>query len=179
MWPHGCRILHQIGCLDALKDAAIPITEFLCRGPNSKLIQDSGLYRARRGESEFFSFSFSAWHLSPLTSAHSHGIGFFPIERRQFLQILYDGLPDKSFIKTNCRVEDVKQDSKGVEVRLTNGTVEYGDMVLGVDGVHSHIRSIMWEHATRSVPGMIKAKREDMYVLRDPSCLIALRGVRP
>lgn len=51
------------------------------------------------------------------------------IERRQFLQELYDNLPDKSYIKTGCPVYNVKQDENGVEVVLENGQVEKGDLV--------------------------------------------------
>ncbi|RFU78064.1 fad binding domain-containing [Trichoderma arundinaceum] len=119
MWPHGLRILHQLGYLPAIRKAAAHY----------------------------------------LTIA-SHGIGFFPLERRTFLEILYDGLPDKSFIKTNAGVQDVEQFPDRVEITLTDGTVEVGDMILGCDGVHSHMRTLMWQHAGKTSPGLIPNKEK-------------------
>jgi 2-polyprenyl-6-methoxyphenol hydroxylase-like FAD-dependent oxidoreductase len=82
------------------------------------------------------------------------------LERRNLLQILYDGLPDKSFIRTESIIEDVKQFPDRVEVCLADGTVETGDMVLGCDGVHSLMRSFMWDHATKTSPGLIQVKEK-------------------
>ncbi|KAL7783646.1 hypothetical protein V8C37DRAFT_413647 [Trichoderma ceciliae] len=118
MWPHGLRILHQLGYLPAIQNAAKSLTMV------------------------------------------SHGIGFFPLERRNFLEILYNGLPDKSFVRTNASVEDIEQFPDRVEVRLKDGTVEVGDMILGCDGVHSHMRTLMWQHAGKTSPGLIPNKEK-------------------
>ncbi|KAH8197653.1 hypothetical protein TruAng_008197 [Truncatella angustata] len=139
MWPHGLRILNQLGCLDAVKEAAVPVSRFMSRAPNGRLIHDNLLYT----------------HVE-----QNHGIGFYPLERQRFLQILYDGLPDKSFVKTECTVEDVAQFPDRVEVKLSTGEVETGDMVLGCDGVHSLVRNIMWDHATKTSPGLIQTKEK-------------------
>ena len=90
----------------------------------------------------------------------SLGSGLLFIERRQFLQDLYDTLPDKYYIKTNSGVEDVIEDENGVEVRLSNGEVERGDLVLGCDGVYSPVRTIMWDHANRATPGLITTQEK-------------------
>ncbi|KAI0017756.1 FAD binding domain protein [Xylariomycetidae sp. FL0641] len=139
MWPHAMRILHQLGYEEALTAASIPIRNFLCRDPTGRLIHDNALYELVE---------------------KNHGTGFFPFERQQFLQLLYDGLPDKSYIRTSARVEDIVQHRDGVEVKLSDGSIESGDMVLGCDGVHSSTRSIMWDHATRSSPGLIQVKEK-------------------
>lgn len=139
MWPHGLRILNQLGCLDAVKEAAVPVSRFMSRDPSGRLIHDNLLYT----------------HVE-----QNHGIGFYPLERQRFLQILYDGLPDKSFVKTGCAVEDVAQFPDRVEVKLSNGEVETGDMVLGCDGVHSLVRQVMWDHATKTSPGLIQTKEK-------------------
>lgn len=44
LWPHGLRILHQLGYLDAIKRAATPVKRFQCRAPNGRLIHDNALY---------------------------------------------------------------------------------------------------------------------------------------
>lgn len=98
----------------------------------------------------------------------SHGIGFYPLERQNFLQILYDGLPDKSFIRTNAGVEDVAQFADRVEVKLKDGSVEVGDMVLGCDGVHSHMRTLMWQHAGKTSPGLIPNTEKTCMLIHHP-----------
>ncbi|KAL7942026.1 FAD binding domain protein [Trichoderma barbatum] len=139
MWPHGLRVLHQLGYLPAILNAAVPISRFCSRDPSGRLIHDNLLYT----------------HVE-----ENHGIGFFPLERQTFLKILYDGLPDKSLIRTNAGVEDVVQFADRVEVKLKDGTVEVGDMVLGCDGVHSHMRTLMWQHAGKTSPGLIPNKEK-------------------
>ena len=69
-------------------------------------------------------------------------------------------MPDKSFVKTNSRIDDIIQSEDGVTVHLTNGDVETGDMVLGCDGIYSDVRKFMWEHAAKMSPGLITAKEK-------------------
>lgn len=82
------------------------------------------------------------------------------LERRQLLQTLYDYLPDKNRLRVGCEVKTIKQDKDGVEVILADGTVEKGDIVLGADGVRSPVRSMMWEHANKTIPGLITAEEK-------------------
>ncbi|KKK22258.1 hypothetical protein P175DRAFT_0477239 [Aspergillus ochraceoroseus IBT 24754] len=128
IYPHGARILSQMGCLDAARAACHPCDRFITRGPDGKVWSNSRFFRNVRD---------------------NHGHDILLLERRQFLQILYDGLPDKSFLRLGCRVRDVTEDSDGVEVVLDDGTVERGDLVLGCDGVHSLVRQRMWELANQ------------------------------
>ncbi|KAJ5788014.1 FAD/NAD(P)-binding domain-containing protein [Penicillium paradoxum] len=151
MWPHGMRILSQIGCLDAIKLASVPYTRVLNCAPDGSLMQDSSLL-----------------HIVE----ENHGIGTYPLERRKFLQILYDALPDKSFIVTQAEVTDVLEFPDKVEVHLANGTVQTGDLVLGCDGVHSLIRSIMWDHADKKSPGLIKAEEQTSLETRYKTLLV-------
>jgi 2-polyprenyl-6-methoxyphenol hydroxylase-like FAD-dependent oxidoreductase len=46
------------------------------------------------------------------------------MERREFLQTLYDGLPDHSRILFNKKVSSIKEDASGVDVTLTDGITE-------------------------------------------------------
>lgn len=79
-------------------------------------------------------------------------------ERREFLQVLYDGLPNKSRVLLDKKVVDIKEEYNGVEVLLSDGTSEKGDIVIGCDGVHSLVRQRMWENADRKSPGLITVK---------------------
>ena len=97
------------------------------------------------------------------------------LERRVFLQLLYDALPDKSRIRLGSKATVISDTFDGVEVQLADGTVERGDMILGCDGVHSMVRESMWAHANKRMPGLINAKEKksehsclsNMAVLRD------------
>lgn len=95
-----------------------------------------------------------------ILTTYSHGQDILVLERQEFLQILYDRLPDKSPIRTGCTVREVKQSISGVEVKLSDGIVETGDMVLGCDGVHSLVRTAMWDHASKTTAGLITAKEK-------------------
>ncbi|RYP52796.1 hypothetical protein DL769_010611 [Monosporascus sp. CRB-8-3] len=91
--------------------------------------------------------------------ATSHGHDILPLERREFLQVMYYSLPDKSTVRTACSVKEIKQFADGVEVKLSDGMIERGDIVLGCDGVHSSVRSMMWDYADKTSPGLITAKK--------------------
>jgi FAD dependent monooxygenase len=68
---------------------------------------------------------------------------------------LYDNLPDQLTIKLNKRVESIQHHETGVRVLLTDGTVEEGDIVIGADGVHSSVRSQMWDYASQFEPNVV------------------------
>jgi 2-polyprenyl-6-methoxyphenol hydroxylase-like FAD-dependent oxidoreductase len=44
IYPHGARILHQIGCLEAAKAACVPCQRFVTRGNDGKVFSDSGFF---------------------------------------------------------------------------------------------------------------------------------------
>lgn len=70
---------------------------------------------------------------------------------------MYEQLPDKSKVRVGTRVVDVLDSDDGVKVILADGSTEEGDLVIGCDGVHSIVRSLMWRNANTAVPGMITA----------------------
>lgn len=44
MWPHGLRVLHQLGYLPAIQRDAVPVNRFLSRGPDGRVMHDNLLY---------------------------------------------------------------------------------------------------------------------------------------
>lgn len=64
------------------------------------------------------------------------------LERYQVVQALYDNLGDKSKIHTACGALKIHSTDDGVKVE-TNGGFYEGDIVVGADGVHSHVRHEM------------------------------------
>ncbi|KAJ8096591.1 hypothetical protein POJ06DRAFT_286786 [Lipomyces tetrasporus] len=157
IYPHLMRILHQIGVLEEAKRACVPCDRFVFRRPDGKVIMNNGFFH----------------HVK-----ENHGHDIVPLERRQFLQILYDNLPDKGYIRTGCAAKEITQFVSGVEVKLSDGTVEIGDLIIGCDGVHSMTRSAMWEHANKTSPGLITAK-EKTSMKTDWKCLIGMGPAEP
>ena len=44
IYPHGARILHQIGCLEAVKNACTPCDRWFSRRPDGKAIMNNGFF---------------------------------------------------------------------------------------------------------------------------------------
>lgn len=83
------------------------------------------------------------------------------LERREFLQVLYDELPDKSKILTGKRVQHVVDNEDEAYVELKDGSVERGDIIVGGDGVHSTVREVMWNAANKAIPDFISKKEKE------------------
>ncbi|OQE00300.1 hypothetical protein PENVUL_c054G07904 [Penicillium vulpinum] len=157
IYPHGVRILHQLGILEAAKRVCVPCDRWWSRRPDGKAIMNNGFFHYVK---------------------ENHGHDILLLERRQFLQVLYNELPDKAHIRTGCTAKEIKQFVSGVEVKLSDGTIETGDLIIGCDGVNSMTRSSMWEHAKKISPGLITAK-EKTSMKTHWKCLIGMAPADP
>ncbi|OJD31006.1 fad binding domain-containing protein [Diplodia corticola] len=154
IYPHGSRILEQIGVLDAARKLCVPMDQAIMRWPDG----------SRLSSVPFFD------HVRD-----NHGYDILLFERRDYLGMLYDTLHDQSRIRFGARVVGVEETSAGVKAQLADGSSEAGDMVIGCDGVHSFVREAMWARANERVPGIISAaEKRSMQV--SWNCLI---GVAP
>ncbi|KAI4279288.1 MAG: hypothetical protein L6R38_005070 [Xanthoria sp. 2 TBL-2021] len=100
------------------------------------------------------------------------------LERRGYLEVLWQNLPDKSKVLFNKTVADIVEDDDGVEVFLGDGTSEKGDIVVGADSVHSTVREKMWERANRLQPGIIDVK-EKKAITTQWKCLLGFGPGEP
>lgn len=83
--------------------------------------------------------------------------------RPLLVQTLLDGLKgSESKIRTGVGIDDIKMTENGVRVRLSDGSIEEGSIVIGADGVHSQTRGIMQRLAKEA--GNDIAKDEDPIV---------------
>ena len=89
------------------------------------------------------------------TNRFSLGYDCLVLERQAYLRILYENIIEKTKVLTGRRVIDVCETPDGVRVHLEGGRWEHGDIVVGCDGVHSIVRTMMWKHAKVTVPGLI------------------------
>jgi FAD dependent monooxygenase len=103
------------------------------------------------------------------------------MERRNFLRIVHEQLPDKTKILTGKRVVDVVDNDDGVLVKLQDGTCEEGDILIGCDGVHSSVRELMWRNANASMPNHISAQEKrcelQPYCIRE--CMLTVESPQP
>lgn len=42
--PHGCRVLDQLGCLDAVEELCVPMKQFVNRLPNGRVLTSSDFF---------------------------------------------------------------------------------------------------------------------------------------
>lgn len=75
------------------------------------------------------------------------------MERKDAVQTLFDNLRDKSKVHTSSRIVKVESHCDGATVETSDGSVFYGDVVVGADGVHSRVRAEMQRCAEKESPG--------------------------
>jgi FAD dependent monooxygenase len=134
LYPGVARVFDQFGILRGIQDSATPIRKESLRWPDGRVLAHSK-------------------RLSALSEAFDSPPIFF--ERQKCVTVLYNGLPDKSKVRTGARVERFEHTEFSVKVFLADGTYEEGDIVIGADGVHSLTRQLMWDYAAKNEPGAV------------------------
>ncbi|KAJ5377440.1 uncharacterized protein N7496_004849 [Penicillium cataractarum] len=125
--PHGARILDQLGIFSRVEDVSMPVHETENLGPDGVAL----------GLSEPFG--------DLLEELLGYRMRF--MDRQQLLQVLFDGIQDKSKIHTNSECVKIEELEDSVQVALTDGSIIRGDVLVGADGVHSRIRGELWRIA--------------------------------
>ena len=95
---------------------------------------------------------------------YGYQVGF--LARQELLALFYKHVPEKSKILPGKRVAKVIHSDTGVRVIAKDGEEFAGDIVVGVDGVHSVIRREMWALANELSPGFITDKEKQDSKLR-------------
>jgi len=80
-------------------------------------------------------------------------IQFLP--RYQCLNVLYDQIRKKSAIHMKKELISVSILEEKVQVETKDGSVYTGDILIGADGVRSHVRQEIWRIADFEKPGYI------------------------
>lgn len=163
IWPGIQRVLDQFGILKHIQDTVTPVSAEYERYPDGS-INTVGSHVQVTGK--------------------KFELPVILFDRMRCVTHLYEGLPDKSFIHTDSRVDRVEHTATGVNVYLTDGSVEEGDMVIGADGVHSIVRQLMTdyaaEHEPEALPGLdMSALYSDFKAIFGASDMKDMAGLGP
>lgn len=87
-------------------------------------------------------FTAGGYRLREQTSAGMAGAlgGYLMLRRADLAAALYAHVRDRVEVRFGTQVRSFQQDGAGVEVRLSSGSSERADILVGADGVHSAIR---------------------------------------
>ncbi|PVH91228.1 FAD/NAD(P)-binding domain-containing protein [Periconia macrospinosa] len=133
LYPQTLRLLDQIGVYEKAEQSFIrnhTQTDLLTS--NGRVIKSTPLW-------------------SRLAEQHAYPMA--GLSRGQLIFFLHQSLPEKETrVKTGATVLDIETQEKGVKVHLTDGNVEEGSIIIGVDGVHSKTRQIMQRKLAQTPP---------------------------
>ncbi|KAI8954918.1 hypothetical protein F4801DRAFT_530457 [Xylaria longipes] len=123
LWPHNVRVFDQLGILGACEGRYIPVYA------KTSIRLDGTKFRT----GPIFEYLHD-----------NHGYKCMNFSRPLLVQTLLDGLSDSEpKIRTGVGIDNIEVTKNGVRVRLSDGSVEKGSIVIGADGVHSRTRGIM------------------------------------
>ncbi|KAH6884576.1 FAD binding domain-containing protein [Thelonectria olida] len=131
LWPHGVRILDQLGLLEEGRKVYLPMNDKYNHRPDGSEINHSDLY-------------------TEIEKNHGHPWMLF--HRQKLLELLHTHLPERDTrILTGKKVISIDTHASGVTVHCSDGTVEEGSIVVGCDGVHSSVRQMMRDMMIKSM----------------------------
>ncbi|KUI59521.1 3-hydroxybenzoate 6-hydroxylase 1 [Cytospora mali] len=133
LYPHTLRLLDQIGLYEkAEKDFTITHTQIDLLTSNDPVTKSTPFW-------------------SMLGKQHAYPMA--GLSRGQLIALLYENLPEKATrVKTGAAVLDIEAQEKGVKVRLRDGSIEEGSILIGVDGVYSKTRQILLQQLAQTPP---------------------------
>ncbi|KAI8191996.1 FAD-dependent monooxygenase paxM [Colletotrichum sp. SAR 10_86] len=123
--PHTQRVMEQLGVWPEIRAGVLPLENRQHYDENGVLFEDSSILQE--------------------ISKQCHGRCTAFMERKFWLSCIYNTIKDKSRVRTNSGVASFAESAEGVEVTTESGEILKGDILLGADGVHSHVRNLLAE----------------------------------
>ncbi|KAI1463066.1 FAD/NAD(P)-binding domain-containing protein [Daldinia caldariorum] len=128
---HTARIFEQLGIWKQIRAATFSLTGRFHFDERGKLFDDSPIFKLVE--------EITGW---PVVL----------IERQSCLDVLYNGLEDKSRIRTNVGVVSFEEDEHGITVKTDHGDSIRGSILVAADGVHSTIRGFLANAVSETDP---------------------------
>ncbi|KAI7771957.1 hypothetical protein LZL87_011650 [Fusarium oxysporum] len=122
--PNGLRILDQLGLVEDIEEATIPLEKWFSYDSEGNLMNDSdamGQYREK------------------VHVRIGYPVAF--IERRKLLPIMVRHIQRTECVRTSARVASIEESEDHVTVATTDGLSLTADIVVGADGVRSAVRT--------------------------------------
>ena len=119
LWPHGSRVFHALGVHEKFVAASEPMQTYVAEGATGELLTRSPL---------------------PHSIASYGHLGIIP--RADLLGMLRGAL-DGVDVRDGVSIVGLTQTQNHVEVDFDDGTAETFDLVVGADGIHSRVRTLL------------------------------------
>jgi 2-polyprenyl-6-methoxyphenol hydroxylase-like FAD-dependent oxidoreductase len=120
LWPNAMRVLQRLEVGAAIEDAGTAGADVALRSPRGTPLG------ARLAEKEMARVD------APTVVVH-----------RGLLQTILLATLDQHVLRLGAKCVGVAQDAQGVTVSLADGSTEHGDLVVGADGLHSKVRTVL------------------------------------
>ncbi|MBK2357595.1 FAD-binding domain [Francisella hispaniensis] len=121
-WGPACEIMKKMGLFDQLKEKSYQIKNIHCfdeNGRRSSKVNISSLITDNYGE-------------------------FLSVKRGDIAETIYKACEGID-IRFATSINKVEEKDKTITAQLSDGTQEDFDLVIGADGLHSHIRSLVFD----------------------------------
>ena len=120
LWGNGIRILERLGLAEKFYATGERIEAWTLRDGQGKILKQADLHLE---------------DLPPLTAIH----------RADLHGVLLENVPQE-WIRMETTLDRVQPGAEGVQVYLSDGSVEEYDLIVGADGVRSRLRSLAFNH---------------------------------
>ncbi|RJE23607.1 hypothetical protein PHISCL_04063 [Aspergillus sclerotialis] len=135
--PNGFRILDQLGLLDRIEKLTVPLETWYHVDENGEPIAVSDAQRYYR-----FAVGYDARF----------------VERSKLLRIIYDGIDDKSLVRTSMELSRIDQGADYFTIAAVGRIRITANVVVGADGARSSIRKYIGQSIGRQIKKEMQAQ---------------------
>lgn len=158
--PNGARVLDQLDIYDEIQNHIEPLERAIVCYPDG--FSFSSLYPKIVHERCSPKFPLCLCEISATVDLDVFRFGF-PIaflDRQKLLEILYRRYPHPERIHLNTKVTSISSARDEVSVVTAGGNVYRGHLIVGADGIHSQVRTAMWEQAEQRFHRIIQDEKQ-------------------
>ncbi|KAI0447517.1 FAD/NAD(P)-binding domain-containing protein [Xylaria telfairii] len=150
---HSSRVYEQLGVVDHFNAATMPLLDRHNFSQDGCQFEDGGVLKGISVTNQVCGVSLSPC-LVTISAKTQRPFRF--LERRFYLQTLYNNLQDQSKVHTQASVKSFVETDCGVTVFTDDEQRYEGSILVGADGVHSIVRQLMSQAATATDPARAK-----------------------